>query len=87
MYAMPRFVAYAHAPRYGSRDEIVGSHSSLIAVAETEKWLDILIDRKIDPEWAEIDVTVEDNAPRSEWSPVIGREQLEKIAAEKELPF
>lgn len=38
----PRFLIIGSAPRYGSRDEIIGSRSYLEAVAETRRWADVV---------------------------------------------
>lgn len=85
--ASPRFVAIGAAPRYGTRDEIIGSFSNVIAMAETMGWLNVLIDRAVPDEWTEVQVHVVDTVPRSEWSPEIAAERARWAEDDRDLPF
>jgi hypothetical protein len=90
-HVSPRFIAIGWAPRYGSRDEIVGSIGSQLAVAETEGWLDHLLQPWFD--YDDLRIEVIDRNPEkvlANWGPKLptaGFINAEGALEIEELPF
>jgi hypothetical protein len=69
----PRFIAVGIAPRYGSRDEYVGTIASVLVTAETRGWLDHKLKAyEAWLEFGEFDIDIIDTEPEkvaANWGP------------------